>query len=130
MKYKVTMVFETRPEAIKMAPLARVLRRTPEIDLRICSTGQRREMLQQVLESFELEVDEDFDVMTQGQTLNGLSQQLVARLEDSYDRHHPDIVLAHGDPTTSFIAALTAFHRQIPAAHVESGLRSGNIRQP
>ena len=130
MKYKVTMVFGTRPEAIKMAPLARVLRRTPEIELRICSTGQHREMLQQVLNSFELEVDEDLDVMTQGQTLNSLSLQMMGKLDDSYDRHRPDIVLVHGDTTTSFIAALTAFNRQIPVGHVEAGLRTGNIHQP
>ncbi|BAN47481.1 non-hydrolyzing UDP-N-acetylglucosamine 2-epimerase [Metapseudomonas resinovorans] len=130
MSFKVTMVFGTRPEAIKMAPLARVLRQRDDIDLHICSTGQHREMLQQVLDSFELEVDEDLDVMTQGQTLNGLSEQLMNKLDASYARRRPDIVLVHGDTTTSFIAALTAFHLQIPIAHVEAGLRTGDLKAP
>ena len=84
MSFKVMMVFGTRPEAIKMAPLARVLRHWPGIELHICSTGQHREMLKQVLDSFELEVDLDLQVMTQGQTLNGLSQQLLIHLDTSY----------------------------------------------
>ncbi|MNF37277.1 UDP-N-acetylglucosamine 2-epimerase [compost metagenome] len=130
MPFKVMMVFGTRPEAIKMAPLARVLREWPEIDLVICSTGQHREMLEQVLTAFGLSVDEDLQVMTQGQTLNGLSEQLLGQLDDSYDRNQPDIVLVHGDTTTSFIAALAAFYRQIPVAHVEAGLRTGNLKAP
>jgi len=130
MSLKVQMVFGTRPEAIKMAPLARVLKHWPGIDLFVCSTGQHREMLQQVLDAFELKVDEDLDVMTQGQTLNGLSQQLLQRLDESYARLRPDIVLVHGDTTTSFIAALAAYHRQIAIGHVEAGLRTGNLRSP
>lgn len=130
MSLKVQMVFGTRPEAIKMAPLARVLKHWPGVDLFVCSTGQHREMLQQVLDAFELKVDEDLDVMTQGQTLNGLSQQLLQRLDESYARVQPDIVLVHGDTTTSFIAALAAYHRQIAIGHVEAGLRTGNLRSP
>lgn len=130
MSFKVMMVFGTRPEAIKMAPLARVLRNWPGITLNICSTGQHREMLKQVLDSFELTVDEDLQVMTQGQTLNGLSEQLLGHLDKAYERVHPDIVLVHGDTTTSFIAALAAFNRQIPIGHVEAGLRTGNLRAP
>ena len=113
-----------------MAPLARVLRDWPGVELFVCSTGQHREMLRQVLEAFELDVDEDLDVMTQGQTLNGLSQQVLQRLDDSYARFRPDIVLVHGDTTTSFIAALAAFHRQIAIGHVEAGLRTGNLSSP
>ncbi|KAF1055004.1 MAG: UDP-N-acetylglucosamine 2-epimerase [Stenotrophomonas maltophilia] len=130
MTYNVTMVFGTRPEAIKMAPLARVLRHTPGITLRICSTGQHREMLQQVLEAFELSVDDDLDAMTPGQTLNGLARQLLGKLDATYTQHAADLVLVHGDTTTSFIAALCAFHRQIPIGHVEAGLRTGNLKQP
>lgn len=130
MPFKVMMVFGTRPEAIKMAPLARVLRHWPGIELHICSTGQHREMLKQVLDSFELEVDVDLQVMTQGQTLNGLSQQLLIHLDTSYERLKPDIVLVHGDTTTSFIAALAAFNRQLPIGHVEAGLRTGNLQAP
>ncbi|WP_047304981.1 non-hydrolyzing UDP-N-acetylglucosamine 2-epimerase [Pseudomonas fluorescens] len=130
MPFKVMMVFGTRPEAIKMAPLARALRHWPGIELYICSTGQHREMLKQVLDSFELKVDVDLQVMTQGQTLNGLSQQLLIHLDTCYERLQPDIVLVHGDTTTSFIAALAAFNRQLPIAHVEAGLRTGNLRAP
>jgi UDP-N-acetylglucosamine 2-epimerase (non-hydrolysing) len=130
MSFKVMMVFGTRPEAIKMAPLARVLRQWPDIQLNICSTGQHREMLTQVLDAFELTVDEDLQVMTQGQTLNGLSQNLLAQLDQAYEQVKPDIVLVHGDTTTSFIAALAAFNRQLPIGHVEAGLRTGNLRAP
>ncbi|QVW25811.1 UDP-N-acetylglucosamine 2-epimerase (non-hydrolyzing) [Pseudomonas hormoni] len=130
MSFKVMMVFGTRPEAIKMAPLARVLRQWPGVDLNICSTGQHREMLKQVLDSFELAVDQDLQVMTQGQTLNGLSQQLLIHLDQAYERIKPDIVLVHGDTTTSFIAALAAFNRHLPIGHVEAGLRTGNLRSP
>ncbi|MCU0070680.1 UDP-N-acetylglucosamine 2-epimerase (non-hydrolyzing) [Pseudomonas koreensis] len=130
MSFNVMMVFGTRPEAIKMAPLARVLRQWPDITLNICSTGQHREMLTQVLDAFELTVDEDLQVMTQGQTLNGLSQHLLAQLDQAYERVKPDIVLVHGDTTTSFIAALAAFNRQLPIGHVEAGLRTGNLRAP
>jgi len=130
MSYKVMMVFGTRPEAIKMAPLARVLRNWPGIELNICSTGQHREMLKQVLDFFELTVDEDLQVMTEGQTLNGLSEQLLMQLDQAYERGQPDIVLVHGDTTTSFIAALAAFNRHLPIGHVEAGLRTGNLRAP
>jgi len=130
MSFKVMMVFGTRPEAIKMAPLARVLRQWPDIQLNICSTGQHREMLTQVLDAFELTVDEDLQVMTQGQTINGLSQNLLGQLDQAYERIKPDIVLVHGDTTTSFIAALAAFNRHLPIGHVEAGLRTGNLRAP
>lgn len=130
MPFKVMMVFGTRPETIKMAPLARVLRHWPGIELSICSTGQHREMLKQVLDSFELKVDLDLQVMTQDQTLNGLSQQLLSQLDTCYERLQPDIVLVHGDTTTSFVAALAAFNRQLPIGHVEAGLRTGNLRTP
>lgn len=130
MAYCVMMVFGTRPEAIKMAPLARVLRTWPEVNLHICSTGQHREMLEQVLTAFGLSVDQDLKVMTQNQTLNGLSRDLLDKLDQAYDQVRPDIVLVHGDTTTSFIASLAAFQRHIPIGHVEAGLRTGNLQQP
>ena len=130
MAYTVMMVFGTRPEAIKMAPLARVLREWPGIDLHICSTGQHREMLEQVLTAFGLRVDQDLKVMTQNQTLNGLARDLLDKLDTAYEEVRPDIVLVHGDTTTSFIAGLAAFHRHIPIGHVEAGLRTGNLQQP
>ncbi|AXQ48055.1 UDP-N-acetylglucosamine 2-epimerase (non-hydrolyzing) [Pseudomonas vlassakiae] len=130
MAYSVMMVFGTRPEAIKMAPLARVLRTWPQVNLHICSTGQHREMLEQVLTAFGLSVDQDLKVMTQNQTLNGLSRDLLDKLDQAYDQVRPDIVLVHGDTTTSFIASLAAFQRHIPIGHVEAGLRTGNLQQP
>lgn len=130
MNFKIAMVFGTRPEAIKMAPLARVLKQTPGIELKICSTGQHREMLQQVLEGFSLAVDEDLQVMTQGQTLNGLSQHLLGALDQAYERLQPHMVLVHGDTTTSFIASFAAFNRQLPIGHVEAGLRTGDLKAP
>ncbi|TFY93025.1 UDP-N-acetylglucosamine 2-epimerase (non-hydrolyzing) [Pseudomonas nabeulensis] len=130
MNFKIAMVFGTRPEAIKMAPLARILKQTPGIELKICSTGQHREMLQQVLEGFSLAVDEDLQVMTQGQTLNGLSQHLLGALDQAYERLQPHMVLVHGDTTTSFIASFAAFNRQLPIGHVEAGLRTGNLKAP
>ncbi|MFB4392142.1 MULTISPECIES: non-hydrolyzing UDP-N-acetylglucosamine 2-epimerase [unclassified Pseudomonas] len=130
MTHTVMMVFGTRPEAIKMAPLARVLREWPGIDLHICSTGQHREMLEQVLTAFGLSVDQDLKVMTQNQTLNGLSRDLLDKLDKAFEQVKPDIVLVHGDTTTSFIAGLAAFHRHIPIGHVEAGLRTGNLQQP
>lgn len=128
--FVVSMVFGTRPEAIKMVPIAAKIRENSNINLHICSTGQHREMLTQVLNAFDLQADEDLNVMTSGQTLNGLSQILLARLDRSFEQTKPDIVLVHGDTTTSFIAALAAFHRRIPVAHVEAGLRTGNIHSP
>lgn len=130
MSHSVMMVFGTRPEAIKMAPLARELRQSPAVDLHICVTGQHREMLQQVLHTFELEVEQDLAVMSQGQTLNGLSRELLNGLDQAYARVRPALVLVHGDTTTSMVATLAAFHRQIPVAHVEAGLRTGNLRSP
>lgn len=124
------MVFGTRPEAIKMAPLACLLRTQPEIDLHVCSTGQHREMLDQVLSCFDLQIEQDLKVMSIDQSLNGLSGELLKRLDEVYVSFAPNMVLVHGDTTTSFIAALAAFHRRIPVAHIEAGLRTGNLSSP
>ncbi|MBM7059884.1 UDP-N-acetylglucosamine 2-epimerase (non-hydrolyzing) [Pseudomonas sp. UL073] len=130
MTYRVMMVFGTRPEAIKMAPLARTLRQTEGIELYICVTGQHREMLQQVLDAFELSIDQNLQLMTEGQSLNGLTQQMLSALDQVYAERQPEVVLVHGDTTTSFVAALAAFHRHIPVAHVEAGLRTNDIQSP
>ena len=103
-----------------MAPLARALRQLPQIDLHICVTGQHREMLHQVLETFELEVEQDLAVMTRGQTLNGLTEQLLVRLDQAYGAFQPDLVLVHGDTSTSFVARIQVprtiqpLHRLVP----------------
>ncbi|MDX5364722.1 MAG: UDP-N-acetylglucosamine 2-epimerase (non-hydrolyzing) [Pseudazoarcus pumilus] len=126
----VMLVFGTRPEAIKMCPLVDAFARHPEISLRVCVTGQHREMLDQVLDAFGIVPDEDLAVMQPGQTINQLSGHLIAGLDAAYERHRPDIVLVHGDTTTCFIATLAAFHRKIPVGHVEAGLRTGNLYSP
>ncbi len=127
---KVMLVFGTRPEAIKMAPLARALRDAEDLELRLCVTGQHRQMLDDVLRLFALTPDHDLAVMTPGQTLNGLSAAIVSRLDPVLEAERPDMVLVHGDTTTSFAAALAAFHRSIPVGHVEAGLRTGNLYAP
>lgn len=127
---KVMLVFGTRPEAIKMAPLAQALRDAEDLELCLCVTGQHRQMLDDVLRLFALTPDHDLDVMTPGQTLNGLSAAIVSRLDPVLEAEQPDMMLVHGDTTTSFAAALAAFHRSIPIGHVEAGLRTGNLYAP
>ncbi|WP_296256867.1 MULTISPECIES: non-hydrolyzing UDP-N-acetylglucosamine 2-epimerase [unclassified Pseudomonas] len=127
---KVLSIFGTRPEAIKMAPLVKALAAEPGIDSRICITGQHQSMLQQVLDMFELKADYTLDVMTPGQTLNTLTAALYAAIDPVLEHAQPDKVLVHGDTTTAMVAAMSAFHRRIPVAHIEAGLRTGDIRQP
>jgi len=124
------LVFGTRPEAIKMAPLARALHDAEDLELCLCVTGQHRQMLDDVLRLFALTPDHDLAVMTPGQTLNGLSAAIVSRIDPVLEAERPDMVLVHGDTTTSFAAALAAFHRSIPVGHVEAGLRTGNLYAP
>jgi UDP-N-acetylglucosamine 2-epimerase (non-hydrolysing) len=127
---KVLSIFGTRPEAIKMAPLALMLASTPTIDATICVTGQHRTMLRQVLELFDLQPDYDLDLMQPSQTLNALSARALAALDPVLDALKPDRVLVHGDTTTAMAGALAAFHRGIPVGHVESGLRTQDMSQP
>lgn len=127
---KVMLVFGTRPEAIKMAPLARALLNAEHLQLCLCVTGQHRQMLDDVMALFELHPDHDLDVMTPGQTLNSLSATIIANLDDVLVSEAPDMVLVHGDTTTSFAASLAAFHRGIAVGHVEAGLRTGNLFAP
>lgn len=113
-----------------MGPLVRALEAAPDIDSRVCITGQHRAMLDQVLSLFEIRPDHDLDVMVANQTLNGLCSRLFAKLDALYELEKPDRVLVHGDTSTAMTAALAAFHRRIPVGHVEAGLRTGNLQQP
>jgi UDP-N-acetylglucosamine 2-epimerase (non-hydrolysing) len=130
MTQKILTIFGTRPEAIKMAPLVKQLAHTPGITSVVCTTGQHRTMLEQVMTLFDIRADHDLDVMTANQTLNSLSQRLLERLDPVLEAVKPDRVLVHGDTTTAMVSALAAFHRGIPVGHVEAGLRTGNMRQP
>ncbi|MEI6285593.1 MAG: UDP-N-acetylglucosamine 2-epimerase (non-hydrolyzing) [Bacillota bacterium] len=130
-KLKVMTVFGTRPEAIKMAPLALELKRHPEyIDSLVAVTAQHREMLDQVLELFSIVPDYDLNIMSHGQTLSDITCKAVKGLEKVFSEARPDIVLVHGDTTTTFAAALAAFYQQIAVGHVEAGLRTGNKYSP
>ena len=124
----VMLVFGTRPEAIKMAPLVRQFLAQPE-EFRtvVCVTGQHREMLDQVLSIFDIRPDFDLNIMQQGQDLYDVTARVLCGMRPILDEVKPDAVLVHGDTTTSTAAALAAFYRQIPVGHVEAGLRTHNI---
>ncbi len=128
---KIMLVFGTRPEAIKMAPLVIALKKDPiHFDTLVCVTGQHREMLDQVLRIFGIKPDYDLDIMQQGQDLYDITCRVLTGMRDVLVREHPDVVLVHGDTTTSTAAALAAFYQQIPVGHVEAGLRTHNIYSP
>ena len=128
---KVLLVFGTRPEAIKMAPLVHEFKKYPDqFETRVCVTGQHREMLDQVLELFQIVPDVDLNIMKSGQDLYDVTSRVLLGMRDVLDALNPDVVFVHGDTTTSSAAALAAFYRQIPVAHVEAGLRTGNIYSP
>ncbi|OGS06274.1 MAG: UDP-N-acetylglucosamine 2-epimerase [Elusimicrobia bacterium RIFOXYA1_FULL_47_7] len=128
---KILTVFGTRPEAIKMAPLVNLLRRTREyFTVKVCVTAQHRQMLDEVLEIFKIIPDYDLSVMQDGQSLYHITAAAVSRMEGVLKKEKPDLVLVHGDTTTTFAAALSAFYEKIPVGHVEAGLRSGDISRP
>ena len=128
---KILIVFGTRPEAIKMAPVVKELAGRPgQFDVKVCSTGQHREMLRQMLDVFDMRPDYDLDLMQPGQDLYGLSAAILTGMRRVLDDAQPDLVLVHGDTTTSSMAAFAAFYRQIPVGHVEAGLRTDNIYSP
>ncbi|MFN3816879.1 non-hydrolyzing UDP-N-acetylglucosamine 2-epimerase [Brevundimonas sp.] len=127
---RIAVIFGTRPEAIKMAPVVQALRDTPGVQCRVWSTGQHRQMLDQVLGLFDLAVDADMALMTPGQSLNGLFAAAVTGVDAMLGAERPDLVLVHGDTSTAAAAATAAFHAGIPVAHVEAGLRSGRMDQP
>ena len=126
---RILVVFGTRPEAIKLFPLIHALRRT-DTDVRVCVTGQHREMLDQVLEIARIIPDHDLDLMLPNQSLDMLTSRLLTELGKVMDADRPDRVIVQGDTATAMVGALTAYYRKIPVAHVEAGLRSGNIYHP
>lgn len=128
---KVMLVFGTRPEAIKMAPLVKEFQKNPtDFETIVCVTGQHREMLDQVLDIFDIEPDYDLNIMKQGQDLYDVTSRVLTGMRDVLMEARPDVVLVHGDTTTSTVAALAAFYQQIPVGHVEAGLRTHNIYSP
>lgn len=129
-KIKVMSVFGTRPEAIKMCPLVLELQKHPEIESIVCLTGQHREMLDQVMEVFGITADYDLNIMRPRQTLTTITADVLTNMEPVLKECMPDIVLVHGDTTTSTASALAAFYQQIPVGHVEAGLRTFNIYSP
>ena len=129
-KIKVMTVFGTRPEAIKMAPLALELQKHNEIDSIICVTAQHRQMLDQVLEIFGITPDYDLDIMKTRQTLVGITTRVLEGLDEVIQKEKPDLVLVHGDTSTSFVAALAAFYNQVKVGHVEAGLRTYDKYSP
>lgn len=129
-KIKVMMVFGTRPEAIKMAPLAIELKKREEIETIVCVTAQHREMLDQVLELFKITPDYDLDIMKTRQTLVGITTRVLEGLDEVIKKEKPDIVLVHGDTSTSFVAGLAAFYNQVMVGHVEAGLRTYDKYSP
>ena len=127
---KVMSIFGTRPEAIKMAPLVKELEKREEIESIVCVTAQHREMLDQVLETFDIKPDYDLNIMKQGQTLGDITTRALTGLERVIKECKPDIVLVHGDTTTTFAGALAAFYNQVSIGHVEAGLRTYDKYSP
>jgi UDP-N-acetylglucosamine 2-epimerase (non-hydrolysing) len=127
---KVLTVFGTRPEAIKMAPLVKALAGKENIESRVCVTAQHRQMLDQVLELFEITPDYDLNIMKPGQTLSGITSEILTRIEPVLMEYRPDLVLVHGDTSTTFATTLAAYYQRIAVGHVEAGLRTGNIYSP
>lgn len=128
---KILLVFGTRPEAIKMAPLVKEFQKNPDdFETVVCVTGQHREMLDQVLKIFDIKPDYDLNIMKQGQDLYDITARVLTGMRDVLTECKPDVVLVHGDTTTSTAAALAAFYQQIPVGHVEAGLRTRNIYSP
>ena len=125
------LVFGTRPEAIKMCPLVQEFQKYPDdFETVVCVTGQHREMLDQVLDIFDVTPDFDLDIMKQGQDLYDVTARVLLGMRDVFKESRPDIVLVHGDTTTSMAAAMAAFYQQIPVGHVEAGLRTRNLQSP
>ena len=125
------LVFGTRPEAIKMAPLVKEFQKHPDkFKTIVCVTGQHRQMLDQVLQIFDITPDFDLNIMKQGQDLYDVTARVLTGMRDVLRQAQPDVVLVHGDTTTSTAAALAAFYMQIPVGHVEAGLRTHNIYSP
>lgn len=130
MKKKIMVVFGTRPEAIKMCPLVKELKTRPSLDTYVCVTGQHREMLDQVLRAFDVTPDYDLSIMKAKQTLFDVTINILERMKAVLEEVKPDVVLVHGDTSTTFVSALACFYLQIPVGHVEAGLRTYDIYSP
>ena len=126
----ILIVFGTRPEAIKMAPLVVQLKQQKTLDVKLCVTGQHRQMLDQVLGLFELKPDFDLNIMRAGQDLTDVTTAVLSGLRDLFTRYKPDRIFVHGDTSTTFATSLAAFYASVPVSHVEAGLRTGNILSP
>lgn len=127
---KILIVFGTRPEAIKMSPLILKLKKNPSFKTIVCVTGQHREMLNQVLDTFDIRPDYNLDIMKNKQTLTDITVNILQEIELVLHKEEPDLVLVHGDTSTTFATALACFYQEIPVGHVEAGLRTHNIRSP
>ena len=130
MNKKIMLVFGTRPEAIKMCPLIKELKTRENVDTLVCVTGQHRQMLDQVLDCFHVVPDYDLSIMKEKQTLFDVTNNVLDRIREVLEKEKPDVVLVHGDTSTTFAAALACFYMQIPVGHVEAGLRTYNIYSP
>lgn len=124
------VVFGTRPEAIKMCPLVKELKARQNLDVTLCVTGQHRQMLDQVLEAFDVHPDYDLSIMKDKQTLFDVTVNILERIKSVLEEVRPDVVLVHGDTSTTFVTALACYYMQIPVGHVEAGLRTYNIYSP
>ena len=129
-KKKIMLVFGTRPEAIKMCPLVNELKTRETLDVKVCVTGQHRQMLDQVLETFDVQPDYDLSIMKDKQTLFDVTVNILQSIKEVLEQERPDVVLVHGDTTTTFVTALACFYLQIKVGHVEAGLRTHNIYSP
>lgn len=127
---KIMVVFGTRPEAIKMSPVVKELKRRNKFKTIVCVSGQHRQMLDQVLDAFKIEVDYDLSIMKENQTLFDVTTLILERMKSVLEKERPDMVLVHGDTSTSFVSALACFYLGIPVAHVEAGLRTHNLYSP
>ena len=127
---KILVIFGTRPEAIKMAPLVHQISKDPYFCLKVCVTAQHREMLDQVLDLFEITPEFDLNIMNPNQSLSDVTASIITELQDVFNDFFPDLVLVHGDTATTFAGALSSYYHQIPVGHVEAGLRTGNLYSP
>ncbi|MCV3341154.1 UDP-N-acetylglucosamine 2-epimerase (non-hydrolyzing) [Campylobacter lari] len=127
---KILVVFGTRPEAIKMAPLVKIMEKRNDIVFKVCVTGQHRQMLDQILDVFDIKLDYDLDIMRENQDLYDITLKILCGMKNVLNDFKPDVVLVHGDTTTASVAALSAFYQKITIAHVEAGLRTYNLYNP
>lgn len=127
---KVLFVFGTRPEAIKCCPVVIEMKKRKEFEVKVCVTGQHKDMLKQVLDAFGVVPDYDLAIMKKSQTLFDITSKILTAIKEVYENERPDVVLVHGDTTTAFVAGLSAFYMKIPVGHIEAGLRTNNIYSP